>query len=463
VIDTSGSMVGPKMEEARKALRHFVNGLNPGDRFNIVDFSTEARRFREGLVEASEEGRRQALAYIDQLQARGGTNIEEALRSALAMLDSAPGDERFKLVALITDGEPTVGVTRPEDIVRSVREKNVRGRRIFAFGVGVDLNAQLLERLAQENHGSLDYVLQGEDLEVKLSAFWDKIDFPVLTDIRLEFPNASVSDLFPRPLPDLFRGDQLSVAGRYREDGRHAVVLRAKFQGEERLFEYSLDFTPGLAASGSPGVNDFIPRLWATRKIGYLLEAMRLSGESKEVKDEVIRLSQEFGILTPYTSYLILEEGAARVPTAAPARRLYAWEALRDAPREESAAGGVMRRELHEAKQSLEARSGAPAVDGSRAVSNLKAGEAEAADRFLGLVNSSQKQVKQVGARAFYREGERWIEGGLSETELSSARRVAYLSDQYFALLSKSPGIGELLGVGQKVSFRFGGEVIIVE
>ncbi len=474
VIDSSGSMLGKKMDEARSALRHFVNGLHAGDRFDIVDFATEARKFRDGLVEASDENRKQGLAYIDSIPTRGGTNIEEALRIALDALDRAGDDGRLKMVVLVTDGEPTVGITRPEDIARSIREKNQKSRRIFAFGIGADLNAQLLDRLAAENHGAADYVLAGENIEVKLSAFWDKIDFPVLTDLRAEFPNQRVTDVYPKPLPDLFRGETLIVVGRYAEDGRHAVVLRGKFQGEEKVFEYSLDFTP-VAAAGTR--NDFVARLWATRKIGYLREAMRLSGESKEVKDEVIRLSQQYGIITPYTSYLILEDTdrrriAGEVPRAAPAaealRKGFGGAGGRD--------GADLEGRVRSAGRELEESTGEKAVAGSIGLRSMKDAKGDAAAPatsaapgasggaydFLRRVNEGQRRIQQVGSRAFYLQGERWVEGGLKETEIASAKRIEYLSDAYFDLL-KEPGIGEVLAVGSKVTFRWKGETIAIQ
>jgi len=474
VIDTSGSMLGGKIDQARKALRHFVAGLNPGDRFGIIDFSTEARQFRPSLAAADEETRRQALAFIDGLQARGGTNIEEALRMALTALDASGDENRMKMAIFITDGEPTVGITRPEDILRSVRTANGKGRRIFSFGVGVDLNAQLLERLAQENRGALDYVLAGENLELKLSSFWDKIDFPVLTDLRLEFPNLATSDVYPKPLPDLFRGETLAITGRFREDGRRSMVLRGKFQGEERVFEYSLDFTPPPSGKSQ---NDFIARQWATRKIGYLLEAMRLGGESKEVKDEVIRLSQQYGVLTPYTSYLILEEGDRRLAGVRPGQpapaplSMPAAGALREGL---AAAPASVRKEaqakVQDAKRSFGADRGDAGVAGGRAVEALKLGkaapagsaEAEGKDSFEAL-SAGGKRVQQVGSRAFYLLGERWVEGGLLEKDLAAAKRIEYLSDAYFELLGKNPGIGELLGVGAKVTFRWKAETITIE
>jgi Ca-activated chloride channel family protein len=188
----------------------------------------------------------------------------------------------------------------PNQILSSVKDKNPERRRVFVFGVGEDLNAKLLDLVARDTGGVTQYIRSEENIEVPLSSFFDKIDSPVLTDLRLEFPTGGISDMYPRPLPDLFRGQQLEVLGRYRAEGNKTLVLRGKFEGEERVFEYTLSF-PG-------GQNGFLPRLWAMRKIGYLLEKMRLSGETVEVKHEVIRLSKLHGIITPYTSYLILED-----------------------------------------------------------------------------------------------------------------------------------------------------------
>ncbi len=463
VIDTSSSMAGPKMEEARRALHHFVRSLRPGDRFNIVDFATVTRRFSEGLLEVNDETRRQAQTYVDGLVIRGGTNIEEALRHGLEALEggAAPtgGEDRLRMLVFITDGEPTVGVTRPEEILKSAREKNTRGRRIFVFGIGVDLNAQLLERMAGENRGALDYVLPGENIEVKLSAFWDKIQEPVLTDLSIEFPGQSVNEVFPRQLPDLFRGDQLTIAGRFRDGDRRPLVLRGKFQGEPHVFEYSLDF------SADGGRYDFVPRLWATRKIGFLLESIRLAGESKEAKDEVIRLSQQYGILTPYTSYLILEEGERRraYPAAgAPGLPSVDLFAASDQIRGAGGAPAPAQVRARKAGASLKAERGEDGVTGSRDIGAIKQGSEESAREFLKLINKDQKRVQQVGARAFYFQDDRWIEGGIEEKDIAAARKVRYLSDEYFDLLSKNPKVGELLAVGAKVVFRADGEVIAV-
>ncbi len=479
VVDTSGSMLGKKITQVRGALHHCIKGLNAGDRFNIVDFSTEARRFDATLVVADDASRARAAAYIDGLAARGGTNLEAGLRFALGGLDSS---ERLQMVVLLTDGEPTIGVVRHDDLLSRVRQINKARRRIFVFGVGADLNAKLLDRLVMAERGASSYIRDDESIELRLSSFYDKIDSPVLTDIRVEFPSGDITEMYPRPTPDVFRGEQLAILGRFQGSGRKSVIVRGKLLGQERVFEYSLDF----GGDGRSRDHGHVARLWAARKVGYLIEQMRLSGESKEVKSEVIRVAKLHGIITPYTSYLIIEEdGVALRPTSrgAPGRALHRFNAVRDAlgvPAPGSggagaASSGVDLRRARKAKEVARAARGAfdkdsgeDAVEFSRELSELKkTGSEYEADGFLrDEVNRGEMRVKKVGSRTFYRQGRRWIDavltaGGLGDA--SRVERVKYLSNEYFALLAKHEGIGKLLSVGKSVTFVWKGRVISVD
>jgi Ca-activated chloride channel family protein len=479
VIDTSGSMLGTKLEQVKKALKYCLANMNQGDRFTIIDFSTEARRFRDGMTEVTEDNRKAAAIYVDELKARGGTNIEEGLRFAFSDLQSK---DRLGLIVLLTDGEPTIGVVAPAEIVRSVKEKNAEKRRVFVFGVGEDLNAKLLDAIAKETRAVTQYIRSGDSIEVPLANFYDKIDSPVFTDLELSFPAGGVSDVFPRPLPDLFRGEQLDIFGRYAADGQRTVVLHGKYQGEERVFEYSLPF----AGASNP----FIPRLWATRKIGYLLEQIRLAGETAEVKDEVVRLSKRYGVITPYTSYLILEENelARRGEWGADGRNmeLYGFAAQRAlAPRaaagvprapgvdaaEESAAEAedlALAKEVRKAGESLGQAGGAGGVEASRDVARLRSVQGgSVVDRFLSeKVNVRGERVKQIERRTFYFQGERWVDSSIEPGKLKSesdVRHVKYLSDEYFKLLTDEPGIGKLLSVGTQVTFLWKEKVISID
>jgi Ca-activated chloride channel family protein len=314
-------------------------------------------------------------------------------------------------------------------------------------------------------------VRSGENLELPLSSFFDKIDSPVLTDITVEFPSGGVTDVFPRPLPDLFRGEQLEVFGRYATDGHRTVLIRGKLHGEERVFEYSLPFTAGQ----SP----FVPRLWALRKIGYLLEQMRLAGETAEVKDEVIRLSKRYGIITPYTSYLILEEDriAFRNFGGRPNdHRFAASEALGLREVEEARVSGAapsadqparLYRVARDAAEGFSAPAGAGGVEASRRVEALKSGTRGAVDSFIAEnVNVAGERVRQVEERVFYLQGSRWTDSALTEgraAESPDARRIKYLSDEYFQLAAAEPGIGKFLAIGPEVTFLWNGRVIAVE
>ncbi len=301
VLDTSGSMQERgKMDKALAALRFGVQSLHSSDRFNIVTFSTDSHKFRDRLVAASEEGKKAALAFIDRQSAAGGTNIHDALKDALASFEAG---ERPRYVVFITDGLPTVGETDPGKILRDVSADNSRKSRIFGFGVGYDVNTFLLDQLSAGNYGISDYVAPDEDLEVKLSNFFSKLSSPVMTGLSIDWANMRVFDVFPRQLPDLFRGSQLTIVGRYSGAGTVPLVLKGMMRGQQRALRYDQNEFPSVATA-----NDFLPRLWAMRKVGYLLEQMRMSGESAEVKNEIISLAKKYGFVTPYTSYLATDE-----------------------------------------------------------------------------------------------------------------------------------------------------------
>lgn len=307
VFDTSGSMSGAKIDQARKALLTILGALHDKDRFNIVRFSSDVTNFRPGVVAASKENRDAARAFVDDFKAIGGTAIDDALQAALA---SFPPQEERKgrapFLIFMTDGLPTIGVTDIEKILQSAGKAAPADLRLFAFGVGADVNTLLLDRLAMGNRGSADYVSLEEDLETRIGTFYAKIANPVLANVRLELEGATLREPYPGRIPDLFAGGQLLVLGRYKEQGKARVILTGDLNGKPQRYTYE------LALPERELGQEFIPRLWAGRRIGFLLEEIRLKGENKELKDEVIRLSKDHGIVTPYTSYLVEEPNLPR-------------------------------------------------------------------------------------------------------------------------------------------------------
>ena len=309
VLDTSGSMDNVKMEQARKALKHLLGGLNAGDRFAIVSFSTNVRKYRDGLVEANAEQLDNAKKWVDGLKAGGGTAIQAALDSALEM--RAKDEGRSFTVVFFTDGQPTIGEMKPEKIVQNVAAKNSTNTRIFTFGVGDDVNTALLDQLAENTKALSTYVRPAEDIEGKAASLYAKISHPVLANVRVTTSeNINVHEVYPPSLPDLFFGSQLVVIGKYSGHGPAAVKLTGQFGKETREFAYDVNFP-----SKTDGDREFVEHLWARRKVGFLLDQVRINGEQKELMDEMLTLAKKYGIATPYTSYLVVPD--APVPVAA--------------------------------------------------------------------------------------------------------------------------------------------------
>ncbi len=297
VADTSGSMQGEKMEQNQKALKYIVDALSPEDRFSLVQFNTDADAFSPKLLPASAENKKAAEKFISELEPRGGTNISDALAMGTTILNEA--SDRPAYLVLITDGEPTVGETVVDKLLQGVKSK--RDVRIFDFGVGYDVNTRLLNKLAEEHHGTAQYVEPSESLEVALSNFYQKIKSPVLSDVKIAYDGIQVKDVYPKDVKDIFAGQQVLLIGRYKGEGKASLKLTGRINGENKDFAFPMEF-----AKEDTG-HSYLPRIWAMRRIGYLTDVARANDESKEVVDEIIALSQKYGIISAYTSYLVTD------------------------------------------------------------------------------------------------------------------------------------------------------------
>jgi Ca-activated chloride channel family protein len=446
VFDTSGSMNGPKIEQAKRALQFVLNNLNPRDRFNIIQFNSEVEPFRKGLVDASEGEVAAARKFVAEIKAVGGTAIHDALITALESLPETRGD-RPAMIVFVTDGLPTVGETSVETILRDVEKQNKGRARLFAFGVGDDVNTLLLDHLARDGGGTVEYVRPSEDLELKVSAFYAKIASPVLSDLALDVNGVTVTETYPRRLPDLFAGSQLIVFGRYRGGGTATARLTGRIGGQTRTFSYP------VTLPDREREHDFIPALWASRKIGTLLEEIRLHGENAELKSEVIRLSKQYGIITPYTSFLVEEPGLNR-PTPLPMLResgrrldesLSAVPPGAPGPRGPVGAGGaggfggVAGRSDGSRYNSFGKATGADAVVAAQSVQELK----------NQSVAQRQQAVQQVGGQAFFQRGQTWVDGRYDEKMPTIA--VKWGSEAYFQIVRQKPDLAKALAQGKSV------------
>jgi Ca-activated chloride channel family protein len=302
VLDVSGSMSGEKIRQARAALQDLLGTLTPGDRFRLIAFSNAVRPMSLDWLAVTPGDLDRARTWVGGLEANGGTNISGALAEALRL--ESPRN-RLPVVIFLTDGLPTVGDTSVEAILRSVAER--RGRaRVFAFGVGHDVNTALLDRMSEEGRGSTHYVVPGESVERALSLLAAKIHHPVLTDLALVRAPVRIKELYPVEIPDVFAGEELILFGRYEVEGRGLsgeLVLEGRRGGERLRFPLEAPF-PGHEEG-----NAFVPRLWASRKLGFLTRRVWTEGPSQELLDEIRETALRYGLPSPYTSYLVLEPG----------------------------------------------------------------------------------------------------------------------------------------------------------
>lgn len=435
VLDTSGSMRRDgKLQQAQEALIYGLEGLNPDDRFGLVTFSTTVNTFDDVLHEGTNEYIEPAVEFVEELKARGGTDIYEALSTALDLLDE--DSTRPKILVFLTDGRPTVGLTEYTDILKKIRKQNILRGRMFVFGVGYDVNAHLLDELAEESKAVSAYIEPGEDLEVIVSNFFDKIDSPVLSDLDLAISGAGTYDLFPKDMPDLFRGSQLLVLGRYRNAGLFDLTLSGMMEDEERVFRATVDFPQ------TDLTHDFLPRIWASRKVGYLLDQIRLHGEDQELKEEVIELAKKFGIVTPYTSYLVVEDEeleADRRP-----RRRPLFENLAPASGQ-IRSGGMYNVSPEEAPavapEFTDTKEGEVAVRVSKDVQQLK---------HQSVVSDAiTPEIRYLGPKTFYFVNQVWIDSDYVEGE--NTVKLVFGSEAYFKLLEARPELGRYLSLGDRM------------
>ena len=482
VLDTSGSMAGKKLEQAKKALQFCVENLNSGDHFEIIRFSTEVEPLFDKLVSASDSNRDKAAEFIKELKPIGGTAIDEALKKALALAnekgdnDSSPSpserrNDRPFVIIFLTDGRPTIGTTDEDQIVSGVKHANKGRTRVFCFGIGTDVNTHLLDKITEHTRASSQYVLPEEDLEVKVSNFFSKIKEPVLANPTLKFTgDVRVTKLYPSPLPDLFRGDQLVLVGRYSGHGDTAVILEGTVNGAKRKFTYEVDFPR------EDGEHEFIPRLWATRRVGYLMDEIRLRGENNELRDEVTDLARKYGIVTPYTAYLIVEDEARRnVPLSmqsmprlysdSPARREAQanWDFFKqDRDGDRAVAGARYSYELKNAAAPTVAASGG-AVEANRALGLDAAGRlneslttatpAPVAEARTKLAEYSQ-QGRFVAGKNFYQNtSNQWVDESAQKLQNSKRQRIQFSSREYFEFAAKDRRALPWLALGNNVQF----------
>jgi len=453
VLDHSGSMAqNGKMDQAKEALRQVLGSLGVEDRFNVVTFCDSVDTVFAKLTAAGKEKVAEAVEALDRLSPTGGTNIDEALTMAMGMFEK---DDRPGYVLFLTDGIPTVGERNEGQIVKNITKANAAKVRLFALGVGYDVNVKLIDKLVDVNRGVSDYVKPKEPLEVKVSRLYDKIKKPVMTELKVAFEGVRTTMTYPRELPDLFDGGQMLLVGRYDDGAATKLTVSGNLAGRNQTFEYKAV----LAKESETNRYKFVERLWAVRRVGYLLDEIQLNGESKEVVDELVRLSTEYGIMTPYTAFLADETVALN--KAGEVGRLARGHADALAGTSTGGAGHVasdVRRKLREAERAAGSSGPAPTArlaPGLTPADDGRSGK-DAGVKVYGYTStrayeegkaeSRLESVTLAGDKTLFRRGDVWLAKEAAEKldlakgleNLENVKVIERFSEAYFKLVHEN-------------------------
>ncbi|MDQ3675176.1 MAG: VIT and VWA domain-containing protein, partial [Gemmatimonadota bacterium] len=415
VVDVSGSMSGEKIIQARAAGKQFLHSLSNGDRFRLIDFSSDVRTFRDDFAYATRENIRSAERYLDELEAQGSTNISGALEEALSVPQQSG---RLPIVLFLTDGLPTVGERDGSAIASSVARR--RGsRRVFTFGVGSDLNVALIEQLALEGRGTASFVRPDESVERAVGIVASRLTSPLVTDVRIRADGVRLLKMHPSAPADIFAGEDLVILARY--DGSGDAIVR--FEGQTSNGPVSWGSRVRFPERSRE--NPFVARLWATQRVGYLSAEKRKHGGSSEVDGEIRELGERYGIPTEFSSYLVLEPGmnprlmAQRAQIGRGTTRLEAVTTGAVASTRDAAAPAAAQR--FEAARTASAQ---------RAATNMAA-----IDSLSGL--RDEARVRRLGNLTFALRDSVWTDVRFNKS--ATVLRVKAFSDAYFRLIDALP------------------------
>lgn len=444
VLDASGSMAGRKMEQAKAAGRALLRTLGSQDRFRIVDFSTDVRSFRDGFTAATEENIRAGIRYIESVDATGSTNISGALEEALGQAEAerrGRAGTRMPIVLFMTDGAATVGERDPARIAATAARS--RGdARIFTYGLGADLNIGLVEQLAVEGRGIATFLRPDENVERSVELLAGRLRAPILTDVRVRVDgNVRISRLYPSGPQDVFAGQDLVFLARYDGNGPANVVVTGRAGDREVRWQNERNF------AREERENAFVPRLWATQRIGWLAAEKRRNGGNSEIDDEIRRLGERFGIPTEFTSYLVLEPGMVAGGVGNQAVR----RGRLDQVTVTGAASGAGAPPSAPAPQAV--------FEQARAASAQRQAKSVAAADMMREEAAASGEMRTAGSKMFRKDGETWTDVTTKST--MKVYKVKAYSRSYFTLLEKLPQLKESLAVAEKV--KVAGRSVAIE
>ena len=481
VLDRSGSMNGKKIEQAKQALKFVVNNLNEGDLFNIVAYDSEIESFRPELQRFGEETRQQAIGFVNGIFAGGSTNISSALSTAMSFIQDS---SQPNYIVFLTDGRPTAGIRNEAKIVKSTEQFNKHGARLISFGVGYDVNSRLIDRLSRANRGQSEYVRPDEDIEAHVSRLYQNMSAPVMVNVKTTFDlegdsdvSSPVNRVYPKEIHDIFAGQQVTIVGRYSQSGAAKIKFAGQVRGKETVFRFPATF----ASKSGNETYGFVEKIWASRRIGQIIDQLDLEGRNQELITELVNLSTKHGIITPYTSFLADDQ--ARPDQLANRRQNlnFATESLENLAQSGGRGGFTQRlskKSYQEAKRLPDANSlrlvdrlsTASANQHGASTANLSIAGGIAVPALDGTVRVTNA-VMHAGKETIYRRGKLLVVSNASDVNIekdkSNITEITRFSDDYFALIANNTKSENSAMAVQKADeellIRLRGEVYLIK
>ncbi|XP_070793128.1 inter-alpha-trypsin inhibitor heavy chain H4-like isoform X2 [Pituophis catenifer annectens] len=323
VIDKSGSMAGNKIRQTKEALEKILEDLNPKDHFNLIVFSRSSSKWKPTLLQASKENVESAKQYVQTIHAQGGTNINEALLTAINSLDQATKEEllpekSISMIILLTDGEPTVGETSPKKIQKNINQANQGKYFLYCLGFGFDVSYSFLEKLALDNSGVARRIYEDSDAALQLQDFYSEVAIPILKEININYLGNAVEDVTENNFKLLYEGSEIVVAGKLdNEIDIFSLEIKAQGHGSNLTLKENANVTEKAQVFEHQEYifGNFIEKLWAYLTIQQQLEKFVLAegAEKKNLENQALNLSLKYSFVTPMTSMVVTKPEAEEV------------------------------------------------------------------------------------------------------------------------------------------------------
>lgn len=297
MLDTSLSMYGEKLQRAVEAIDFFLHNLNAQDEFNVILFGNGANAFSERVLPATPENVENALNFIKSSHLGGGTNLKKAFEKAIELQNGFSGGERS--IILISDANPTKETTDLKTLIKIFEKKSANSIKLYAFAIGNDANTSLLEELTAKTHAYFTKLRETEDISAALKIFFSKVGTPTVENLRF---SAADEENFYQIYPtaeNSFDGSGFSFVGRYKTPKEsERINFSAQFGA------YNLALSKNVNLPEFADLHKHLPRLWAKARIDALVREINAGGEREDYINEIIRLSQKYKIVSPYTAFL---------------------------------------------------------------------------------------------------------------------------------------------------------------